>query len=95
MPDHFHALIMPKMGFTISSVMQKIKSLFAYRLRRLGVRGPIWQKSFYDFGIYSEEKCRQKLDYIHANPVGNGIVDDPADYRFSSMNFPDQMDVID
>ena len=58
MPDHFHALIMPKTGFTISSVMQKIKSLFAYRLRKLGVKGTIWQKSFYDFGIYSQEKCR-------------------------------------
>ena len=95
MPDHFHALIMPMEGFKISSVMQKIKSLFAYKLRRLGVKGTIWQKSFYDFGIYSEEKCRQKLDYIHANPVRKGIVDDPIDYRFSSMNYSDQMDVID
>ena len=95
MPDHFHALIMPKKGFTISSVMQKIKSLFAYKLRRLGVKGTIWQQSFYDFGIYSEEKCRQKLDYIHANPVRKGIVDDPIHYRFSSMNFSHRMDVIE
>jgi putative transposase len=95
MPDHFHALRMPKKGFTISSVMQKIKSLFAYKLRRLGVKGTIWQKSFYDFGIYSEDKCRQKLDYIHANPVRKGIVDDFILDRFSSMNFSHRMDVIE
>jgi REP element-mobilizing transposase RayT len=86
---------MPKKGFGISSVIQKIKSLFAYKLRDLAVKGTIWQKSFYDFGIYSEEKFRQKLDYIHANPVRKGIVDDPVDYRFSSMNFSDQLDMID
>jgi REP-associated tyrosine transposase len=95
MADHFHALIMPKERFTISTVMQKIKSLFAYKLRRPGIEGTIWQKSFYDYGIYSEEKYRQKLDYIHANPVRKGVVDDPIDYRFSSMNFSHQIDVID
>jgi putative transposase len=95
MPDHFHALIMPKKCFTISSVVQKIKSLFAYKLRDLGVKGTIWQKSFYDLGIYSEEKCRQKLDYIHANPVRKGLVDDPVDDRFSSMNFSGLLDIID
>ncbi|HEX9666260.1 MAG TPA: transposase [Thermodesulfobacteriota bacterium] len=95
MPDHFHLLIMPKKGFGISSVIQKIKSLFAYKLRSLGVKGTIWQKSFYDFGIYSEEKCREKLDYIHANPVRKGMVEDPIDYRFSSMNFSEQLDMID
>jgi putative transposase len=36
MPDHFHALLMPKKDFNISPVVQKIKSLFAYKLRRLG-----------------------------------------------------------
>ncbi|MDA2920935.1 transposase [Desulfobacterota bacterium AH_259_B03_O07] len=46
MPNHFHALIMPKKNFNISSVVQKIKSLFAYRLRGLGLKGAVWQKSF-------------------------------------------------
>ncbi|MCI0454978.1 MAG: transposase [Candidatus Dadabacteria bacterium] len=95
MPDHFHALIMPKHGYYISSVVQKIKSLFAYRMRGLGIKGSIWQKSFYDFVVYSEEKCREKLDYIHANPVRKGIVNDPMDYRFSSVNHQEKMDMID
>ncbi|MGH7900364.1 MAG: REP-associated tyrosine transposase [Thermodesulfobacteriota bacterium] len=95
MPDHFHTLIVPKKDFTISSVIQKIKSLSAYKLRDLGQKGSIWQKSFYDFVIYSEDKCREKLDYIHANPVRKGIVDDPRDYQFSSINYENQMDMMD
>ncbi len=95
MPDHFHALIVPYKNFTISSVMQKIKGLFAYKLRDLGENGSVWQKSFYDFIIYSEEKCSEKLDYIHANPIRKGIVDDPRDYKYSSINYSDEMDVFD
>jgi hypothetical protein len=34
--------------------------------------------------IYSPKYARQKLDYIHNNPVKAGIVDNPEDYLFSS-----------
>lgn len=95
MPDHFHALIIPKQGYIISSVVQKIKSLFAYRMRGLGIKGSLWQKGFYDFIVYSEDKFKEKLDYIHANPVRKRIVDDPRDYRFSSINYLEKMDVMD
>lgn len=44
----------------------------------------IWHPSFYDFNIYSEEKLRQKLNYIHLNPVRAGLVNKPEDYPYSS-----------
>jgi putative transposase len=44
----------------------------------------LWQPSFYDFNIYSEEKLRQKLNYIHLNPVRTGLVNKPEDYPYSS-----------
>jgi putative transposase len=95
MPDHFHALIVPKQGYKIESVVQKIKSIFAYRIRDLGIKGSVWQKSFYDFVVYSEEKCREKLNYMHTNPVRKGMADDPTDYRFSSISYLAKMDIID
>ncbi|MGH7908258.1 MAG: REP-associated tyrosine transposase [Thermodesulfobacteriota bacterium] len=95
MPDHFHILIMPKEGYKISSEVQKIKSLFAYKMREIGIKGSLWQKSFYDFIGYSEEKCREKLNYIHANPIRKGLVKDLRDYRFSSINYSEKLDVID
>jgi len=28
-----------------------------------------WQRRFYDFNVYSAGKLREKLEYMHANPV--------------------------
>ncbi|MNG28006.1 hypothetical protein D3C84_1132010 [compost metagenome] len=34
--------------------------------------------------VYSETVMRQKLDYIHFNPVKRGYVDLPEQWRYSS-----------
>jgi hypothetical protein len=44
----------------------------------------VWQESFYDFNVYTEEKLHEKLNYMHNNPVAWGLVDDPGDYLYSS-----------
>jgi REP-associated tyrosine transposase len=36
-----------------------------------------WQPRFYDLNVYSAKKKREKLDYMHANPVKRGLVNDP------------------
>lgn len=46
---------------------------------------PIWQPSFYDFNIYSEKMLRQKVEYIHWNPVRAGLCSRPEDWRWSSL----------
>ena len=43
-----------------------------------------WQKRFYDFNVYSAEKRKEKLDYMHRNPVTRGLVEDPKDWVWSS-----------
>lgn len=43
-----------------------------------------WQSSNHPFLLYSPKMIWQKIDYIHNNPVIAGIVDRPADYRYSS-----------
>ena len=44
----------------------------------------VWQDSFWDTNIYSERFLRQKLNYIHRNPVRAGLVERPEDYAYSS-----------
>ncbi|MEO5886724.1 MAG: transposase [Anaerolineales bacterium] len=44
----------------------------------------VWQDSFWEQSIYTEKFLRQKLDYIHLNPVKAGIVEAAADYPYSS-----------
>jgi len=45
-----------------------------------------WQKRFYDFNVYSAAKQREKLEYMHRNPVTRGLVDDPKDWVWSSYS---------
>ena len=44
----------------------------------------VWQEGVHPQAITSEEMLRQKLDYIHFNPVKIGLLDCPADWRYSS-----------
>ncbi|MCP4360455.1 MAG: transposase [Chloroflexi bacterium] len=44
----------------------------------------VWQDNFWDKLVYSEKFLRQKLNYIHRNPVRAGLVDDVAAYPYSS-----------
>jgi len=44
----------------------------------------IWQTGFYDFNIYTEKKFREKLKYIHNNPIKHGLTDDISKYKFCS-----------
>ncbi len=46
-----------------------------------------WQARFYDFNVYSRGKRKEKLNYIHANPVVRGLVEHPKDWPWSSWSF--------
>jgi putative transposase len=51
-----------------------------------GVELPrFWQPRFYDFNVYSARKIREKLDYMHANPVKRGLVGEPSEWVWSSF----------
>jgi REP element-mobilizing transposase RayT len=44
----------------------------------------VWQDSYWDTNVYTEKFLRQKLNYIHRNPVRAGFVKAPEDYPYSS-----------
>jgi REP element-mobilizing transposase RayT len=43
-----------------------------------------WQEGFHAEMVISEAVMREKLDYIHQNPVKRGYVDEPGHWRYSS-----------
>jgi REP-associated tyrosine transposase len=51
--------------------------------------GPLrfWQPRFYDFNVYSKHKKREKLEYMHGNPVKRGLVKNPGVWMWSSFLF--------
>ncbi len=46
-----------------------------------------WQARFYDFNVYTEGKIKEKLNYMHANPVIRRLVKHPKDWPWSSWSF--------
>lgn len=53
----------------------------------------VWQDCFWDKIVYTEKFLRQKLNYIHRNPVRANLVADPAQYPYSSYrNYMEQVD---
>ena len=65
----------------------RVPTLTDFRVTKPRTKGQehqVWQKSFYDFNIYTEKKLREKLDYMHNNPVKWRLVDEPGDYLYSS-----------
>jgi hypothetical protein len=46
----------------------------------------VWLKEFSAIDIWSHRFIRQKLHYIHMNPVRAGLCDHPAKWRWSSYH---------
>jgi putative transposase len=80
MPDHVHAIVVlednPHRLFSLSDVVQRYKSLTAKRYAH-GVRhdgwqpyaGRLWQESFYDHVIRTDENLDTIRRYIVENPM--------------------------
>jgi len=44
----------------------------------------VWQETFRSEVIYGEVFLKQKVDYIHNNPVKSGLVESADDWKYSS-----------
>jgi putative transposase len=99
MPEHVHLLVSePKKG-NPSKILQVLKQKVS-RVLRKPTRKPsaqlslafaaatdspaFWQRRFYDFNVWSDRKVREKLDYMHRNPVERKLVSHPKDWPWSS-----------
>ena len=54
----------------------------------------VWRQDNHPIELYSNKVTNQKLDYIHNNPVKEGLVENPEDYLYSSARNYSGMDVL-
>ncbi len=47
----------------------------------------VWQRRFYPFGVFTERKCLEKLNYMHNNPVKRRLVSSSVEWPWSSFRF--------
>jgi putative transposase len=56
----------------------------------------LWQEGSHPELIQGEKMMRQKIEYIHNNPVKRGYVDDPTHWRYSSArNYAGQVGLLE
>ncbi|MDG4866927.1 transposase [Guyparkeria sp. 1SP6A2] len=81
MPDHVHWLLRLEDGASLSTVVQKARSLGTRSIRREpGRQHFTWQPGFFDRAIRRDEDLTTAARYIVANPLRAGLVKDLRDY---------------
>jgi putative transposase len=99
MPDHVHAIVWFPENGQLSHFMKQWKQRSSVNIKRFfkqnlntyfysfNVSDPIWQARYYSFNLYSEKKIKQKLEYMHNNPVKSKLVIIPTDWVHSSARY--------
>ena len=52
-----------------------------------GLLPHFWQRRFYDFNVWSWGKRKEKLEYMHRNPITRKLVKHPKEWPWSSWSF--------
>ena len=103
MPEHVHLIISEPRKGTPSQSLQVLKQRVSRALRRRPrdasaqlslpfccreAEAPaFWQRRFYDFNVWSSGKLREKLNYMHRNPVQRRLVVHPKEWPWSSWSY--------
>ncbi len=93
MPDHFHLITNPRDG-RIKEYTRNLKRRAAnailtfndrFRFPETNEGRQVWQESFKAVPLWSGWMIRQKVNYIHSNPVKAKLVRSARDYEWSSF----------
>ena len=71
-----------------TKLLERLK--FSKRAHKLDRDYQFWQEGVHAELILNEVMMREKLTYIHANPVKRGYVSLPEHWRYSSASFYEQ-----
>lgn len=86
MTNHFHLLLRPERGQSISRVLQSLTVAHTWRHRKRHESvGHVWQGRFKSPVVQDDGHLLVVLRYIEANPLRAGVVTDLADYQWSSF----------
>ncbi len=85
MPEHVHLLVGEPERGKLSVAIQMLKQNVARQLVVPDSQPRSWQRRYYDFNVWTEDKRVEKLRYLHRNPVARGLVAKPEDWEWSSF----------
>ena len=82
MPEHVHLLLSEPAQHPLSKALQALK----LSMPKLSSQHSFWQPRYHAFNVQCERKRKEKLRYIHRNPVRRGLVQRPEQWRWSSFH---------
>ena len=87
MPTHIHLLLKQLSDKGIETYMQRLLTSYShYYNKKHQQSGSIFAGRFRAVHIETEDQFMHVSRYIHLNPSSAGIVKDPLDYPYSSLN---------
>lgn len=87
MSNHVHLLICPEPGQAVGRIMQSLTVSHTWRYhKRRESAGHVWQGRFKSPVVQDDAYLLTVLRYIEANPARAGLVEDLADYPWSSFS---------
>jgi len=85
MPDHLHILVQGSAPRSHQpGFMHRFKQMSGYAHKRQHGR-KLWQESYYEHILRTEETIAAVARYIFENPVRKGLVETPAEWPFSGF----------
>jgi putative transposase len=85
MSNHFHLVLRPAAGQSISRILQSLTVAHTWRYhRRHRSVGHVWQGRFRSPVVQDDAHLLTLLRYVEGNPLRAGMVADLADYPWSS-----------
>jgi REP element-mobilizing transposase RayT len=77
MPDHVHLFCSPpdRYDHDLSRFIGAWRSAVSRQLKARDIEAPVWQKSFFDHILRSDESYDNKWEYVRQNPDRAGLKD--------------------
>jgi putative transposase len=86
MGNHYHFIIMPGRGESLSAIMRWILGVFAQTYnRRTGTGGLFWNGRFFSRVLSSLREFLLAFDYVDGNPLRAGLVAEAAAWPFGGL----------
>jgi putative transposase len=88
MPNHYHFIATQLRKNGIRRFVQRFTNSYSHYFNiRNNQKGTLFENKFKTVRVEDQNQLIHLSRYIHLNPVTGYLVEDPADYDFSSYNF--------
>jgi len=86
MPNHVHAIIAPRDGYNLSTLLKGIKGVSANRCNKLlGSKASFWMDESYDHIVRDAKELMAFRNYIAGNPAKAGLKPDEYSLQLSNV----------